>query len=355
MKIAQIAPLTERVPPKKYGGTERVIWNLTEELVKRGHEVTLFASGDSITSAKLESVYARNLREAHVRDLYGLNVPMLLNIGLAYELQDDFDIIHDHLAPHSLPTANLATTPVVMTMHGPFTPINRRLFQTMRSPSIVSVSEAQMFTAPNINWAGTVYNGLDLERYPFGAEGEGYLLFVGRISMEKGVHMAIEVAQQLDMPLIIAAKLDKIDEPYFRQYIEPRLSERIRWIGEVQEEERNELMRKATCFLHPVTFREPFGLTLIEAMACGCPVVAFNQGSIPEIVRTGVTGYVVQDTETMIDAVMGIGEIDRSACREHALTNFSASKMADSYEVIYKKVLGLESEAPRTQNKERAL
>ncbi|HEX8993862.1 MAG TPA: glycosyltransferase, partial [Candidatus Paceibacterota bacterium] len=196
MRIAQIAPIIERVPPKRYGGTERVVSALTEELVKRGHDVTLFASGDSKTAAKLEAVFPRGLREARLKDPYGLNNFTLLNYGRAYSFQDQFDIIHDHIFPLSLPTANLATTPVVATMHGPFTVENRRLFQTLRNPGIVTISKAQAFPAPNINHIGTVYNGLALDHYPFGDTAEDYLLFVGRISMEKGVHTAIEVAQE---------------------------------------------------------------------------------------------------------------------------------------------------------------
>lgn len=340
MKIAQIAPIVERVPPKKYGGTERVVHALTEELVKRGHEVTLFASGDSQTSAKLESVYPRSLREARMKDLYGLNFWTLLNIGLVFELQDEFDIIHDHMAPFSLPTSNIATTPVVSTMHGAFNAENRKLFQTLRNANIVTISQAQIHSAPTINHAGTVYNGLYMDQYPFGNEPEDYLLYVGRICMEKGTHVAVEVAQQLDRKLIIAAKLDKNDQAYFREYVEPRLSDRVQWIGEVNEDERNELMSKAKCFLHPVLWREPFGLTLIEAMACGCPVVAYNQGSIPEIIKTGVTGYVVEDIEGMIDSVLAIDSISREECRRYALENFSAEKMAEGYIQVYKKLLG---------------
>ncbi|HEV8666715.1 MAG TPA: glycosyltransferase family 4 protein [Candidatus Paceibacterota bacterium] len=341
MKIAQVAPIVERVPPRTYGGTERVVHALTEELVKRGHEVTLFASGDSITSAKLESVYPRSLREAKLPDLYGANTWTMLNLGLAYELQDEFDIIHDHMMPLSLPTANIASVPVVGTMHGAFTATNRRLFQTLRNPHMVSISQAQVFSAPSINHAATIYNGLPMEHYPFSDTNDGYLLYVGRLSLEKGVHHAIEAAEQLDMPLILAAKLDPIDQAYFKAYIEPRLSSRVQWIGEVNEEERNKLMSKAKCFLHPVTWREPFGLTLIEAAATGCPVVAFNRGSIPEIIKTGVTGYVVEDIDSMIDAVGNIDTINRAACREHALTNFSAKRMADKYEELYKKLASL--------------
>jgi len=346
MKIAQIAPLIERVPPKRYGGTERVIHALTEELVKRGHEVTLFATGDSKTSAKLESVFPRSLREARLKGIYSINNWSMLNMGLAYGRQDEFDIIHDHLSPTSLPVSNIARTPVVATMHGAFTAENRRLFQKLRNAGIVTISEAQIFPAPGINHIGTVYNGLNMEDYPFGAEPEDYLLFVGRISIEKGVHHAIEVAQQLDRKLVIAAKLDAVDRPYFREYIEPWLSERIEWIGEVNEERRNELMSKAYAFLHPITWREPFGLTLIEAMACGCPVIAMNKGSIPEIIKTGVTGYVVEDVEGMIDAVLAIDKIDRAACRARALEMFNVERMADGYEAIYQRLLSGENGRP---------
>ncbi len=338
MKIAQLAPIAERVPPKKYGGTERVVHALTEELVKRGHEVTLFATGDSETTAKLESVYPRALREAKFKDIYGTNDLTMLHIGQAFELQDEFDIIHDHMVPMTLPTANLATTPVVATMHGPFTSENRRLFEMLRGPNIVTVSQAQLYPLPNINHAGTVLHGLPMQHYPFSAEHDGYLLYVGRISIEKGVHYALDVAQVLDKRLILAAKVEPTDRAYFKEYIEPRLSDRIEWIGEVDEAQRNKLMSRAQAFLHPVVFREPFGLTLIEAMACGCPVIAFNRGAIPEIIKTGVTGFVVEDVEGMIDALHNIERIDRAACRDHALTNFSVEKMTDGYEAIYKKL-----------------
>lgn len=339
MNIAQIAPLAERVPPKKYGGTERVVSALTEELVKRGHEVTLFASGDSQTTAKLSSVYPRGLREAKVKDLYGINPYTMLHIGAAYERQHEFDIIHDHNGVLSLPTANIACTPVVMTMHGPFTTDNRALFQALRSPYQVTISNAQAYAVPNLHYAGTVYNGLPLEHYPFDDTHDGYLLYVGRISMEKGVHYAIETAKSLDLPLVIAAKLESVDELYYQQYIEPFLNDRIVWIGEVDETERNRLMSKARCFLHPVTWREPFGLTIVEAMATGCPVVAFNKGSIPELIKNGESGFVVEDIEGMIEAVQNIDSIDRAATRRHALENFSASRMAQGYLEIYEKIL----------------
>jgi len=338
MRIAQIAPIVERVPPHKYGGTERVIYHLTEELVRRGHDVTLFASGDSITSGKLVSVYPRALREARLRDIYGLNIWTLFNFGEAYARQDEFDIIHDHCGHISLPVANVSNTPVVMTMHGPFTPENRHIFRKLNKPHLVTISNAQA-TVPGLNYAGNVYNGLDMEDYPFSPTHDGYLLFVGRFSFEKGVHNAIELAINLNLPLIIAAKLDDVDKPYFHSYVEPFLSEKIRWIGEVNEAERNKLMSKAMAFIHAITWPEPFGLTIIEAMACGCPVIAYRKGSIPELIDHGKTGFVVNSMEEMIDAVFMLDTIDRKECREYSLENFNAKRMADGYEEIYEKVL----------------
>ncbi|NTU46832.1 glycosyltransferase family 4 protein [Candidatus Roizmanbacteria bacterium] len=340
MKIAQIAPLIERVPPKKYGGTERIVHVLTEELVKRGHDVTLFASGDSITSGKLISIYPRGLREARVKDLYAFNELQLYNSGNAYQMQQNFDIIHDHNGYLSIQTANIASVPSVFTLHGPLNLNQKRMYSTFRNPYLVSISKAQVRTSFDLNIIDTIYHGLPMEDYPFSDTPEDYLLFVGRISMDKGLHYAIEVALSVDKPLIIAAKLDQNDRKYFDDFIEPQLSDdRIRWIGEVNEDERNNLMDKALCVLHPITFREPFGLTMIEALACGCPVVAFNRGSVPEIIIDGQTGFVVSDIEEMTEAVARLGEINRVECRRHALENFNSTTMVDKYEAVYKKIL----------------
>lgn len=345
LKIAQLANIAERVPPHKYGGTERVVFALTEELVKRGHKVTLFASGDSITSAKLISIYPKALRYVKVLDnVYGANILSLLNIGYAYQRQDQFDIIHDHNGYLSLPTANFSKTPVVMTVHGYFGVNEKRIFENLKNPFLVSVSKAQGASAPNLNFIGNVYHGLDLKHFPFSEKPSKYLLFVGRISMEKGVHFAIEAALYLDMPLIIAAKLDSAvdaahDVSYFKQFVEPKLSDQIKWVGEVNETERNKLMSEALCSLHPITWPEPFGLTMIESMACGTPVVAFNLGSIPEIIEDGKSGYVVEDVASMIEAVANISKIDRLYCRKYALNRFSVENMVDGYEAIYNKIL----------------
>jgi glycosyltransferase involved in cell wall biosynthesis len=349
MKIAQIAPIIESVPPKMYGGTERVISALTEELVKRGHQVTLFASGDSLTRARLSSVYPISLREANVENLYGHNIWSLLNVGLAYQEQEKFDIIHDHNSqnnPVSLPLANLVKTPVVMTLHGPLTHGYYKSFEFYKKPYLVTISKKQAVPAPYLNYIGNVYHGLSMNHYPFSREDNGYLLFVGRIRIEngvevKGLHHAISVAKRIGMPLLIAAKIDSApeDKAYFQHVIKPQLSKQIIWIGEVDELERNRLMHKAYCLLHTVNFAEPFGLTLIEAMASGCPVVAFNKGSIPEVILNSKTGYVVEDEDEMVEAIKKIRAIDRFFCRLYALEHFSAGRMADDYEKIYTKVL----------------
>ncbi len=339
MKIAQIAPLIERVPPKKYGGTERVIYALTEELVRRNHDVTLFATADSITSARLVSVFPKSLRESRVKEVYGPNAWSMLNIGLAYQMQKKFDIIHDHNNAISLPTANIAQTPVVMTLHGAFNVSNIRLFQSLNNSFFVCISKSQSASLSKIPVAQTIYNGLAMNHYPFSTKPEKYLLCVGRISIEKGIHYAIEVAEYLNLPLIIAAKLEPSDSGYYRYYIEPNLSSDIRWIGEVDEKQRNLLMSKALCVLHPVTWKEPFGLTLIESMACGTPVIGFRKGSIPEIIQHGKTGFVVEDAEEMAEAITHLPSISRHYCRSYALSNFSAHRMADEYEDLYEKII----------------
>lgn len=349
MRIAQIAPLGLSLPPKKYGGTERVIATLTEELVRRGHEVTLFASGDSKTSAYLHSVCPEALpardeyeQKNKVFDIYQHTAMNVLNISTAYRMQDEFDIIHDHTAqnyPVSLALAEYSRVPVVITLHGAFTRSTTSMFTFFTKPYYVSISKAQVQSTPLINHAGTVYHGLEMEHYPFGRVSEGYLLYVGRISVEKGVHHAISVADALDLPLIIAGSPDLNYKNYMETAILPHLSDKILWIGEVDEKRRNKLMSKALCLLHPITWSEPFGLTMIEAMACGTPVVAFNRGSVSEVVKDRVSGYVVDTLPEMIEAVKKVPLLSRRVTRDYALTQFTPRKMVDGYERIYRRVL----------------
>ncbi len=347
MKIAQIAPIIERVPPKKYGGTERVVSAITEELVKRGHEVTLFASGDSVTSAKLVSAYPMALREANLKDIYGLNLYNMTNVGMAYRRQKEFDIIHDHTPQFSLALANIATTPTLLTWHGVYSDEMIEYFSTLDNYTLNSISESQASTAPGLKFAANVYNGLPMEHYPFSETHQDYLLYVGWVGMEKGLHIAMDVARRLNKKLKVAAKLDAFIpqyKNYYQRYIVPRLRKYgplIEWIGEVDEIQRNELMKNALCLLHPITFHEPFGLTMIEAMACGCPVVAFDKGSVAEIVVEGKTGFVVQgkNPKKMAERVLNLDFINRKECRQYALENFGVKKMADRYEELYKKIL----------------
>lgn len=335
MKIAQIAPLVERVPPKKYGGTERVIGVLTDELVRRGHQVTLFASGDSPTEAELVAGHPTSLREAGINDAFARNGITLKHIGEAYARASEFDIIHDHIGVFSLPTAQICQTPVVMTLHGAFFDHNTAIFEAMDNIHYVSISQSQEEPVPALNSAGTIYHGLPMRQYPFSDTSEGYLLNVGRITPIKGTHHAVEIARALDMRLIIAAKLEEKDRAYFAEKVEPYLSDKIQWVGEVDEAERNRLMSNALCFLHPAPWKEPFGLTLIESMACGAPVLALNRGSIPEIVKDGVTGYVCETVADMQEKIAEVGKLDRKTCREYVLDRFSVERMADEYEQLY--------------------
>ena len=340
MRIAQISPVATRVPPKGHGGTERVVYEITEELVRRGHEVTLFASGDSLTSATLNSVCPVHLRETDITPLYGLNPVFLQHLGHAYTLGQQFDIIHDHTGCSGLPFAELSRRPVVMTMHGPIPEAHKPLFQEFRKAHLVAVSHDQQKDHIPYNSAGTIHHGLAMDEYPFSTEHDGYLLYIGQLSESKGAHHAIAVAKRLGLPLILGARLPDFEKyhQYYKSQIEPHLNDSIRWIGEIGAEERNRLMSKAMCFLHPGE-RETFGLTMVEAMACGAPVIAFSAGAVPEIIEEGKTGYVVKDVEEMALAVSKISSIDRAYCRSYALSNFSAKRMVDNYEALYQKLI----------------
>lgn len=337
LKIAQIAPIIERVPPRKYGGTERVVSEITEELVRRGHDVTLFATGDSKTSAKLKSVYPKSIRESNLAKTEALDWSMF-HIENAYKHADKFDIIHEHNSTFGVQSANASKTPSVITLHGRLRPGTKKHLEQHKNPYYVSISKDQV-NEVNLKKVTCIPHGINFKNYPFGIDHRGYLLYVGRITKIKGTHIAIEIAKELNIPLIIAAKLDESDKDYFDKYIKKNLNSKIKWIGEVNTSERNKLMSQALCLINPILWREPFGLTMIEAMASGCPVISFNKGSVPEVMKNGKTGYFVRTKNEMKAAIKKIDKIDRKFCRDYALVNFSVKIMVDRYEALYERIL----------------
>ena len=342
MKIAQIAPLIESVPPAFYGGTERIVSYLTEELVRKGHEVVLFASGDSETSAELVPCSPRSLRLAEVRDplLYHL-----LQLELVRQRADAFDILHFHCDYLHFPLVRAIGRPAVTTMHGRLDLTDYPLlFSEFRDMPLVSISEEQRLPLP-ANWVATVYHGLppDLYGYSPGKFG-GYLAFLGRICPEKRPDRAIEIAKRTNLPLKIAAKVDKVDQDYFDHTIRPLLDDpRVEFVGEIGEAEKQPFLAGARALLFPVDWPEPFGLVLIEAMACGTPIVAWRQGSVPEVVDHGVTGFIVDDLDEAVAAVQQIASLERADIRRRFESRFTVERMARDYLAVYDSLLAREN------------
>jgi len=344
MRIAQISPLYERVPPMLYGGTERVVFHLVEELVRRGHDVTLFASGDSRTTADLVSPIARALRLDH--DVTDALAPHVVLLSEVFERAEEFDLIHCHVDYLAFPFSRLVPTPTVHTLHGRLDlPHLQMVMRHFDDVPLVSISDAQRHPLEHLDltWAGTVYHGLPMEEYPMGRGGE-YLAFLGRISPEKRVDLAIAVAKQAGIPLRIAAKVDPADRPYFEHEIEPLLGDPlVQFVGEIGEAEKPEFLGGAMGLLFPIDWPEPFGLVMIEAMACGTPVVARPCGSVPEVITPGRTGFIADSIDEIVAAVRRLDRIDRTACRQEAEARFSVAQMVDAYDAIYEK---LEAGAP---------
>jgi glycosyltransferase involved in cell wall biosynthesis len=339
MRIAQIAPLYESVPPKMYGGTERVVYNLTEELVRAGHEVVLFASGDSETSAELVACSERGLRlNGGVRDFHAY---LMIQLAMAYARSEEFDIIHNHVDYFAFPFAHLSRTPTITTMHGRLDlPEVRRVNGFFRSHPLVSISRAQRAHLPQANWVATVHNGIEVESFTFRPQPGRYLAFLGRVSLEKRLDRAIEVARAVGMPLLAAAKIDPADAEYFEHAIRPLLDHTVvEFVGEINEREKDAFLGQAYAYLFPIDWPEPFGITMIEAMATGTPVIAMGCGSVPEVVAAGVTGFVCRDVGEMIRAVHRIPELSRQACRAHVERRFSRAVMAAGYLRAYGQVL----------------
>ncbi len=338
LRIAQIAPLGERVPPLLYGGTERVVAALTDALVRRGHAVTLFAAGDSATLAALVPIVPSGLRL-----MPGLVMPrdihpaQMLQLGAAFARADAFDIIHSHLDFFTLPFTRFVRTPVLTTLHGRLDlPTLPTIFDAYPDAAVNSISLHQQRPLPRARWVGNVYNGIDLSHFRMGDGTGGYFAFLGRIAPEKGIGEAVAIARRTGIPLKIAAKVDD-DHPEYLDLIRDDLDGTfIEWIGEIGEGEKSDFLGEAVALLFPIQWPEPFGLAMIEAMACGTPVLATPHGSVPEIVVDGVTGFVRPTVDGLIAAVDHLAAIDRLACRQQVEQHFSAAAMAIGYERLYR-------------------
>ncbi|MBD1855078.1 MULTISPECIES: glycosyltransferase family 4 protein [Leptolyngbya] len=341
MRIAQVTPLWERVPPPAYGGIELVVSLLTDELVRRGHEVTLFATGDSITLAQLESVHPRAIRNDPTVKEYQIYETMQL--GNVYQRAHEFDVIHSHMGCPALPYAQLVKTPTVHTLHGTFTSDTSKAYAYARSQPYVSISDAQREPSLNMNCVATVYNGIDVDSYKFYAEPSDppYLAFLGRLSPEKGPHHAIEIAKRTGMRLKMAGKVDIVDQEFYEEVLLPQIDgEQIQYLGEANHVQKNTLMGEAVATLFPITWREPFGLVMVESMAAGTPVIAMRLGSAPEVIRDGKTGFLCETVDECVAALDRVAEIDRAVCRQHVIENFSVQRMTDGYEAVYRQLLG---------------
>jgi len=339
MRIAQVSPLYESVPPKLYGGTERVVSFLTEALVDLGHDVTLFASADSVTRATLVPCVPRALRlDESCRDPLAHHLAMLEEV---FSRAAEFDVIHVHLDYLSFPEARHCKVPHVATMHSRLdVPDLQPLFRAFADIPVVSISEAQQAPLPFANWCGTVYHGLPLDLYSFRPTAGKYLAFLGRVSPEKGVDRAVEIARRLGLPLRVAAKIDDKDRDFYERQLKPLFSEaQVEFLGEIGEREKGGFLGDAAALLFPIDWPEPFGLVMIEAMACGTPVVAFRQGAVPEVMRDGVSGFVVDTLDGAVEATARALELPRKRCRAYFEGRFSAPRMANDYLAVYERLL----------------
>jgi glycosyltransferase involved in cell wall biosynthesis len=338
LKIAQVAPLYESVPPKLYGGTERVVSYLTEALVSLGHDVTLYAAGDSVTSAKLRPAcyHALRMDESSIDG----HADHVLLVEKVFQESGAFDIVHSHIDYGAFPLLRRMETPHITTLHGRLDiPNLQNLYREFDDEPVISISNRQRLPLSWANWQATVYHGMPEKLYTLNERPGRYLAFLGRISPEKRVEDAIKVAKRSGIPLKIAAKVDKTDREYFEIVIKPLLGDGVEFIGEIGELEKNEFLGNALALLFMIDWPEPFGLAMIESLACGTPVIARARGSVPEIVEHGATGFVVENVEEAGKAVEQVGQLSRKHCRETFEKRFSATRMAANYLAVYKKII----------------
>jgi glycosyltransferase involved in cell wall biosynthesis len=342
MKIAQVSPLMEAVPPRLYGGSERIVAFLSDELTLQGHDVTLFASGDSVTKAKLEPVWPCALRlDPAVRDYLAPHIVMLEKLAARAA---EFDVVHLHVDYLSYPVMRRVGVPFVTTLHGRLDlPELRSIYEVFADVPVVSISDAQRDPLPQANYVATIHHGLPAQGLlPQSGEG-GYLAFLGRISPEKAPDAAIRIAAKAGRQLKIAAKVDKVDQQYFAEHIEPLLaSPHVEFIGEIGDDQKTEFLGNAAALLFPIAWREPFGLAMIEAMACGTPVIAFRNGSVPEVVDDGVTGFIVEDEAQAAAAVRRLDRLYRAQIRRVFEERFTVRRMAEEYLEVYRRLIARE-------------
>lgn len=338
MRIAQVAPLYESVPPKTYGGTERVVSWLTEELVRQGHEVTLFASADSLTTARLVPCCPESLRLSN--GCIDQLAHHFVQMEKVLQEKDEFDLIHFHTDYLHFPVSSRDSYTHVTTLHGRLDiPDLVPLYQVYGRMPVISISDAQRTPLPHLDWQGTVHHGFPPETFRPRFRGGKYLAFLGRTSPEKGLDRAIEIARRAGMPLKIAAKIDRADQEYFDACIKPLLDcSDVEFLGEIGYPEKNKFLADATALLFPIAWPEPFGIVMIEAMACGTPVIAYPFGSVPEVLQDGVSGYIVPDLESAVAAVRRIEELDRKKVRKYFEQRFTAVRMAEDYLAIYERL-----------------
>lgn len=346
MKIAQVAPLWESVPPVLYGGTERVVSFVTEELVRQGHDVTLFASGDSTTKAHLVPMCPEALRLSKVMTNY--DAPFIAMLEKVFSSAGEFDIIHSHLEFMPFSLARRSRTPVLTTLHARLDlPELIPVFKTFADLPLVSISDAQREPIPWANWRATVHHGLPNDLYSFHPDSGKYLVFLGRVAPEKGLDQAIEIAKRVEMPLRIGAKIDPTNLEYYRAVIEPLLDHPlIEYVGEVTDLEKDDFLGEAYAQLCPYDWPEPFGLVFIESLACGTPVIAYRRGSVPEIIDHGATGFMCETLEEMIQSVRHVSILDRTVCRQAFDERFTTQRMVRDYVNVYEHLLGVPLNRP---------
>jgi glycosyltransferase involved in cell wall biosynthesis len=347
MRIAQVAPLTEAVPPRLYGGTERVVHWLTEELVALGNDVTLFASGDSRTSAKLDATWPKALRlDGSVRDPNALHMVMLERVRQKCD-DEEFDFLHFHLDYYPFSLFSRQPTPFLTTLHGRLDlPEHQPVFTTFSSVPVISISNAQRRPVPQANWVRTIHHGLPENLLTPRPATPNYLAVLGRIAPEKGVDRAIKIAIRCGIPLKIAAKVDLLDHDYYNEIVRPLMDHPlVEYIGEIGDHEKSDFLSGAIGLLVPIDWPEPFGIVMIEAMACGTPVIAYNRGSVPEIIDEGLTGFIVEDETSAVAAVGRLSQLNREAVRKQFERRFTARRMALDYLASYRSLM--ETAEPR--------